>query len=44
MTEKNGIGSFSFVLHSHLPWVINHGNWPHGTSWLNEAASETYIP
>lgn len=44
MTEKKGIGSFSFVLHSHLPWVINHGNWPHGTSWLNEAASETYIP
>ena len=42
MTEK--LGSFTFVLHSHLPWVLNHGVWPHGTSWLNEAAAETYIP
>ena len=38
------LGSFSFVLHSHLPWVLNHGVWPHGTSWVNEAAAETYIP
>jgi len=38
------IGSFNFVLHSHLPWVLNHGIWPHGTSWLNEATAETYIP
>lgn len=37
-------GSFTFVLHSHLPFVVGHGTWPHGTSWLNEAASETYIP
>ncbi|MHA1149843.1 MAG: 1,4-alpha-glucan branching protein domain-containing protein [Promethearchaeota archaeon] len=38
------LGSFTFVLHSHLPWVLNHGVWPHGTSWVNEAAAETYIP
>lgn len=38
------IGHFTFVLHSHLPWVLNHGVWPHGTSWLNEAAAETYVP
>ena len=38
------LGSFSLVLHSHLPWVLNHGIWPHGTSWVNEAAAETYIP
>ncbi|MFQ5824768.1 MAG: glycoside hydrolase family 57 protein [bacterium] len=37
-------GSFSFVLHSHLPYVIAHGKWPHGMDWLNEAAAETYIP
>ncbi len=37
-------GYFSFVLHSHLPWVINHGRWPHGTDWLNEAVAECYIP
>jgi 1,4-alpha-glucan branching enzyme len=38
------IGSFTFVLHSHLPYVINHGEWPHGTDWLYEAAAETYLP
>jgi 1,4-alpha-glucan branching enzyme len=42
MTEK--LGYFNLVLHSHLPWVLNHGIWPHGTSWVNEAAAETYIP
>ncbi len=42
MTDK--LGYFSLVLHSHLPWVLNHGIWPHGTSWLNEAAAESYIP
>lgn len=41
---KNKIGSFSLVLHGHLPFVIGHGKWPHGTDWLNEAAAETYIP
>ena len=43
MTDKI-LGSFSFVLHSHLPWVMNHGVWPHGTSCVNEAAAETYLP
>jgi 1,4-alpha-glucan branching enzyme len=38
------LGSFTFVLHSHLPYVLSHGKWPHGTDWLCEAAAETYIP
>jgi len=38
------VGSFTFVLHAHLPYVISHGRWPHGTDWLNEAAAETYLP
>ncbi|MBN1352460.1 DUF1957 domain-containing protein [candidate division KSB1 bacterium] len=38
------VGYFSFVLHSHLPYVLSHGSWPHGTDWLNEATAETYIP
>jgi 1,4-alpha-glucan branching enzyme len=38
------LGSFTFVLHSHLPYVIAHGKWPHGMDWLNEAAAETYVP
>ncbi len=37
-------GSFTFVLHSHLPYVLAHGKWPHGTDWLNEAGAETYVP
>jgi 1,4-alpha-glucan branching enzyme len=41
---KETIGSFTFVLHSHLPYVIAHGKWPHGMDWLNEASAETYIP
>jgi 1,4-alpha-glucan branching enzyme len=35
---------FSLVLHSHIPYVIAHGTWPHGMDWLYEAAAETYIP
>ncbi|MHA1731573.1 MAG: 1,4-alpha-glucan branching protein domain-containing protein [Promethearchaeota archaeon] len=38
------VGSFTFVLHSHLPWVLNHGVWPHGQNWIDEAAAETYLP
>ncbi len=32
------------ALHSHLPWVLHHGRWPHGSDWLAEAALETYLP
>jgi 1,4-alpha-glucan branching enzyme len=42
--ESSVTGHLVFVLHNHLPYVINHGTWPHGMDWLNEAASETYIP
>lgn len=38
------IGSFCLVLHGHLPYVLRHGNWPHGEDWLYEAAAETYLP
>ncbi|UCD64271.1 MAG: DUF1957 domain-containing protein [Candidatus Zixiibacteriota bacterium] len=37
-------GYFAFVLHSHLPYVLSHGRWPHGTDWLCEATAETYLP
>lgn len=33
-----------FVLHSHLPWALNHGKWPHGEEWVFEAVAESYIP
>jgi 1,4-alpha-glucan branching enzyme len=35
---------FVLTLHSHLPWVLNHGRWPHGSDWLTEAAIDTYLP
>jgi predicted glycosyl hydrolase (DUF1957 family) len=25
---------FSLVLHSHIPYVLAHGSWPHGMGWL----------
>ncbi|MDE1162088.1 MAG: DUF1957 domain-containing protein [Acidobacteriaceae bacterium] len=34
----------SLTLHAHLPFVVNHGTWPHGMEWLLEAAAETYLP
>jgi len=37
-------GYVVLVLHAHLPYVLSHGKWPHGTDWLCEAACETYIP
>lgn len=37
-------GYFAFILHGHLPYVLSHGRWPHGTDWLSEATAETYIP
>lgn len=40
----NKKGYFTFVLHSHLPYVLGYGGWPHGTDWLYEAACETYLP
>jgi 1,4-alpha-glucan branching enzyme len=31
------MGSFSLVLHTHLPWVAHHGTWPVGEEWLHQA-------
>ena len=38
------IKHFSLVLHSHIPYVLAHGSWPHGMDWLFEAAAESYLP
>lgn len=35
---------FVLPLHSHLPWVLHHGRWPHGSDWLCEAALDSYLP
>ncbi|HEY4357196.1 MAG TPA: 1,4-alpha-glucan branching protein domain-containing protein [Acidobacteriaceae bacterium] len=44
MSPKKPFGFLSFTLHAHLPYVVNHGTWPHGIEWLLEAAAETYLP
>ena len=31
-------------LHSHMPSVIKHDAWPHGSVWLSEVVFESYIP
>jgi 1,4-alpha-glucan branching enzyme len=38
------LGRLCLVLHGHLPYVLHHGVWPHGESWLYEGAAETYLP
>lgn len=43
-TETKPSGFLTFTLHAHLPYVVNHGTWPHGIEWLHEAAAETYLP
>ena len=35
---------FVLTLHSHLPWVLHHGRWPHGSDWICEATLDTYLP
>ena len=42
--SKRPAGYLTFTLHAHLPYVVNHGTWPHGLEWLLEAAAETYLP
>jgi 1,4-alpha-glucan branching enzyme len=37
-------GRLVFAMHAHLPYVLGHGEWPFGSSWLYEAAADTYLP
>jgi 1,4-alpha-glucan branching enzyme len=43
-TTETPAGFLAITLHAHLPYVVNHGTWPHGMEWLHEAAAETYLP
>lgn len=38
------VGCFALLLHGHLPYVLGHGTWPHGSQMLYDAAADTYIP
>jgi 1,4-alpha-glucan branching enzyme len=42
--RRRPAGFLSFTFHAHLPYVVNHGTWPHGIEWLHEAVAETYLP
>jgi 1,4-alpha-glucan branching enzyme len=37
-------GYFLLTLHSHLPLVLGHGRWPHGSDWLSEVTIGCYLP
>lgn len=37
-------GQFTLVLHSHLPWLLNHGRWPVGEEWLYQSWAHCYQP
>ncbi len=43
-SQKSPSAYLTFTLHAHLPYVVNHGTWPHGLEWLHEAVAETYLP
>jgi len=36
--------SVVILLHTHMPYVLQHGTWPHGNTWLFEVVLESYIP
>jgi len=38
------VGHLIFTLHTHLPFVLNHGRWPHGSDWLSEVTLGCYLP
>lgn len=41
---SHATGRITFVLHSHLPWVLGHGGWPVGEEWLYQALAHSYLP
>jgi 1,4-alpha-glucan branching enzyme len=41
--SREAIGTFCLVLHSHLPWLANHGSWPVGEEWLYQAWAHSYL-
>ncbi len=40
----DAFGSFIMVLHSHIPYVLGHSTWPHGSNMLYDAAADSYLP
>ncbi len=42
--KRNPLGYFALMLHAHLPFVLGHGRWPHGSDWLSEVTVDCYLP
>lgn len=42
--ESSVPGLFTFVLHTHLPWLAHHGRWPVGEEWLYQSWAAAYLP
>ncbi len=38
------LGYFALTLHTHIPFVLGHGRWPHGSDWLSEVTVDCYLP
>jgi 1,4-alpha-glucan branching enzyme len=41
-SPDNVQGMFALVLHTHLPWLANHGRWPVGEEWLYQSWAASY--
>ena len=41
---RQSFGSFIMVLHGHIPYVLGHSTWPHGSQMLYEAVADSYLP
>ncbi len=37
-------GEVGFVLHTHLPWLKGHGQWPVGEEWIFQAWATSWLP
>ncbi len=42
--DRLSAGSFIMILHSHIPYVLGHSTWPHGSQMLYDAAADAYLP
>ncbi|HID08173.1 MAG TPA: hypothetical protein EYP10_13625, partial [Armatimonadetes bacterium] len=40
---NDSLGYFCMVLHTHIPYVLGHGTWPHGSEMLYEAVAGCYL-
>lgn len=44
MTATGSAGELALVLHTHLPYLRNHGAWPVGEEWLFQAWGTSWLP